>query len=64
MTMVEVLLATIGFLLNKVSSYRGGYYNKINEVFEGGASFYKVDSNIPQHVMNIIEHPDYTFIFL
>ena len=58
MTMIEVQLATISRLMNKVSQlYDINFEQTIQGVLDGGASFYEVDRQIPQNVRSIILSP-------
>lgn len=47
-----------GRLLNKVSNLGDkDFEEKINDVLEGGQSFYEVDSKLPQQIKDIIKRP-------
>ena len=55
MYMAEVQNITIGRLKNKVSNlFDYSFEHTIDDILEGGKSFYGIDSQIPQHIRNII----------
>ena len=56
MYMTEVQMATIGRLKNKVSElYDLSIENTIDEILDGGPSFFEMDNQIPQKFKNIIQ---------
>ena len=56
MYMTEVQLATIGRLKNKVSEqYSSSLGHTIDDILDGGSSFYEIDKQLPQHVKDIIQ---------
>lgn len=54
MYMTEVQLATIGRLKNKVQNLDSSLNRTIDDILDGGPSFYKIDAQIPQNVRDII----------
>ena len=61
MTMMEVQLATISRLMNKVSQlYDDELESKIKDVLDGGPSFYELDAKLPTSIKDIIETPKFT----
>ena len=55
MYMTEVQIATIGRLKNKVSNlYDSSIEQTVNDIMEGGRSFYEIDRQIPLKIRNAI----------
>lgn len=60
-SMEEVLKASVGRLMNKVKDLGNvSFEEKINDILHGGPSFYEINSELPQKMKDIIEHPAYT----
>ena len=56
MYMTEVQMATIGRLKNKVSDLCDFSFEKtIDDILDGGDSFFEIDKQIPQQIRSIIQ---------
>lgn len=61
MSMMEVQLATISRLMSKVSLLCDDELeSKIQDVLDGGPSFYELDAQLPSSIKDIIENPKFT----
>lgn len=54
MYMTEVQMMTIGRLKNKVQQLNLSMEDMIDDILDGGPSFYEIDAQIPQKVRDII----------
>ena len=60
MSMMEVQLATISRLMSKVSLLCDDELeSKIQDVLDGGPSFYELDAQLPSSIKDIIENPQF-----
>lgn len=60
MTMMEVQMSTIVRLKNKVSElYDDEFEGTIDDILDGGNSFYEIEAYLPSNIKDIIENPTF-----